>query len=173
VKPRDDEIIAERKSDREAIRKAYMDALGAQRIPAPTTAGDFLRRFERESRVVELQGTLSVARDLVCTWAYMVIASLAGRLKALLPDADPRCEGKPARAAHGVPELPPALRRDPLPDSARRAPPGLPDSRLQPPSGDFPPHVRTHSAPELHLTATRRRDVGPGGVLPPGRWGRY
>jgi len=81
VKPRDDEIIAERKSNREAIRKAYMDALGAQRIPAPTTAGDFLRCFETESRVVELQETLSVARDLVSTWAYMVIASLAWSLK--------------------------------------------------------------------------------------------
>ena len=27
--------------------EVYLDALGAQRIPDPTTAGDFCRRFER------------------------------------------------------------------------------------------------------------------------------
>jgi hypothetical protein len=34
--------------------EAYLDALGAERVPAPTTAGDFARRFER-SDVVGLQ----------------------------------------------------------------------------------------------------------------------
>jgi len=35
-------------NDLELLRnnETYLDALGAQRIPDPTTAGDFLRRFE-------------------------------------------------------------------------------------------------------------------------------
>jgi hypothetical protein len=37
------EDIEQRRED-----EAYMDALGALRIPDPTTAGDFLRRFDRE-----------------------------------------------------------------------------------------------------------------------------
>jgi hypothetical protein len=44
---------------------AYMDALGAERIPDPTTAGDFLRRFETESRVLELQEVFNDVREQV------------------------------------------------------------------------------------------------------------
>ena len=40
--------------DLERLRsdEAYLDALGAQRIPDPTTAGDFCRRFENEQQGV-------------------------------------------------------------------------------------------------------------------------
>ena len=41
--------------------EAYMDALGAQRIPDPTTAGDFSRRFE-QSDVVELMDAVGCVR---------------------------------------------------------------------------------------------------------------
>jgi hypothetical protein len=42
--------------DLELLRQdeSYMDILGAQRIPDPTTEGDFLRRFEREDVIVLL-----------------------------------------------------------------------------------------------------------------------
>jgi hypothetical protein len=51
--------------DLEALRQdaAYMDALGAERIPGPTTAGDFLRRFATESNVLELQETFNDVRE--------------------------------------------------------------------------------------------------------------
>ena len=32
--------------------EAYLDALGARRIPDPTTAGDFCRRFESDQQVM-------------------------------------------------------------------------------------------------------------------------
>lgn len=41
--------------------EAYMDALGAVRIPDPTTAGDFLRRFDR-GRIDDLAEAINVAR---------------------------------------------------------------------------------------------------------------
>jgi hypothetical protein len=41
--------------------EAYLDALGAQRIPDPTTAGDFCRRFERGD-VVALMDAINQAR---------------------------------------------------------------------------------------------------------------
>jgi hypothetical protein len=41
--------------------EVYLDALGAQRIPDPTTAGDFCRRFT-ETDVERLMGTFSEAR---------------------------------------------------------------------------------------------------------------
>ena len=41
--------------------ETYMDALGAQRIPDPTTAGDFLRRFEAKD-VEELMETVNHIR---------------------------------------------------------------------------------------------------------------
>ena len=53
--------------DIERLRQdeAYMDALGAERIPDPTTAGDFLRRFETESNVLALQEVFNDAREKV------------------------------------------------------------------------------------------------------------
>ena len=44
--------------------ESYMNALGAERIPDPTTAGDFLRRFE-ECSITELQEQFNGARTKV------------------------------------------------------------------------------------------------------------
>ena len=44
--------------------EAYMDALGAVRIPDPTTAGDFLRRFDR-GQIDDLSEAINVARTRV------------------------------------------------------------------------------------------------------------
>jgi hypothetical protein len=44
--------------------ETYMNALGATRIPDPTTAGDFLRRFDAPT-VVRLQDTINDARKKV------------------------------------------------------------------------------------------------------------
>jgi hypothetical protein len=50
--------------DIERLRKdeGYLDALGATRIPDPTTAGDFCRRFESADQVDNLMDTLNQAR---------------------------------------------------------------------------------------------------------------
>ena len=50
--------------DLELLRtnEAYLDALGAQRIPDPTTAGDFCRRFESESQILTLMETINEVR---------------------------------------------------------------------------------------------------------------
>lgn len=52
-----------RLEDIERLRRdvAYLDALGADRIPDPTTAGDFLRRFDEQS-IEALQGAINDAR---------------------------------------------------------------------------------------------------------------
>ena len=42
--------------------EAHLDALGASRIPAPTTAGDFCRRFESAEQVNALQETINSVR---------------------------------------------------------------------------------------------------------------
>jgi hypothetical protein len=46
------------------LDEAFMDALGAQRIPDPTTAGDFTRRFKGED-IVTLMECINVARQRV------------------------------------------------------------------------------------------------------------
>jgi hypothetical protein len=50
--------------DLELLRnnEAYLDALGAQRIPDPTTAGDFCRRFESDEQVLKLMETINQVR---------------------------------------------------------------------------------------------------------------
>lgn len=50
--------------DLERLRtdEAYLDALGAQRIPDPTTAGDFCRRFETDAQILLLMETINEAR---------------------------------------------------------------------------------------------------------------
>jgi hypothetical protein len=45
--------------------EAYLDALGAQRIPDPTTAGDFARRFT-QSDVLALMDALNSRRPALC-----------------------------------------------------------------------------------------------------------
>ena len=42
--------------------EAYLDALGATRIPDPTTAGDFARRFETSGQINALQDAIAEAR---------------------------------------------------------------------------------------------------------------
>ena len=44
---------------------AYMDGLGAQRIPDPTTEGDFVRRFENEQTILTLQEIINDVREKV------------------------------------------------------------------------------------------------------------
>ncbi len=51
------EDIERRRND-----EVYLDALGAQRIPAPTTAGDFCRRFERHD-IESLMSTINDVRS--------------------------------------------------------------------------------------------------------------
>lgn len=50
--------------DLERLRndEAYLDALGASRIPDPTTAGDFCRRFESAEQVIGLMETINRVR---------------------------------------------------------------------------------------------------------------
>ena len=52
-----------RLEDLERLRnnEAYLNTLGCDRVPDPTTAGDFLRRFD-EDRVMELMGATNTAR---------------------------------------------------------------------------------------------------------------
>ena len=56
----------ERLEDLELLRQneAYTDLLGAQRIPDPTTAGDFLRRFTESDVVALMDGINRIRRDL-------------------------------------------------------------------------------------------------------------
>ena len=42
--------------------QSYMNALGADRIPDPTTAGDFIRRFGDEAAVLNLMETINAVR---------------------------------------------------------------------------------------------------------------
>ena len=42
--------------------QAYMNALGAERIPDPTTAGDFIRRFADEAAVLNLMEAINLVR---------------------------------------------------------------------------------------------------------------
>ena len=44
---------------------AYLDALGAHRVPDQTTAGDFLRRFESEEHLHDLMEAINVTRQRV------------------------------------------------------------------------------------------------------------
>jgi hypothetical protein len=50
--------------DLERLRtdEAFLDALGAQRIPDPTTAGDFCRRFESEEQILSLMEAINETR---------------------------------------------------------------------------------------------------------------
>jgi Transposase DDE domain group 1 len=47
--------------------EVYLDALGAERIPDPTTAGDFCRRFTSEAQVATLMNAINQARLRVWT----------------------------------------------------------------------------------------------------------
>lgn len=49
--------------------EGYLEALGVDRLPAPSTAGDFLRRFKTEAALVALQEAIHLARRTV--WQRM------------------------------------------------------------------------------------------------------
>ena len=51
------EHIEHRRTD-----EVFLDAIGAQRIPDPTTAGDFCRRFDTEDKIVDLMEAVNQAR---------------------------------------------------------------------------------------------------------------
>jgi hypothetical protein len=51
--------------DRLRNDETYMNALDAERIPDPTTAGDFLRRFNDETWIYALQETINETRAKV------------------------------------------------------------------------------------------------------------
>lgn len=72
-----------RLEDLELLRRneAYTDMLGAQRIPDPTTAGDFLRRFTESSICALMDGVNSIRRKL---WLQL---PLVERRRAII-DAD-------------------------------------------------------------------------------------
>jgi len=53
--------------DMEALRQdsAYLIAMGAERLPDPTTVGDFLRRFTSEESLLQLQEAINTVRQRV------------------------------------------------------------------------------------------------------------
>jgi hypothetical protein len=63
--------------DLELLRndEVYLDALGASRIPDPTTAGDFCRRFTCDQQVVDLMETINGVRTSV--WRRQPLESRA------------------------------------------------------------------------------------------------
>ena len=69
--------------DLELLRQdeSHMDILGAQRIPDPTTGGDFLRRFERND-VIVLMDAINLIRQMI--WKKLPVGL---RQKAVI-DAD-------------------------------------------------------------------------------------
>jgi hypothetical protein len=75
-----------RLEDIEPLRQdpAYLNAVGAELIPDPTTAGDFCRRFDREEQVATLMEGINAVRPQL--WA--------GRARELLgPVADIDVDG--------------------------------------------------------------------------------
>ena len=75
--------------------EVYLDALGAERVPDPTTAGDFCRRF-READVLDLMAAFNVARRRV--WADQPPEFFA---EAII-DADGTLVGTDAECKEGV-----------------------------------------------------------------------
>jgi hypothetical protein len=76
--------------------EVYLDALGAQRIPDPTTAGDFCRRFGSEADVLALMNAINESRLRV--WAQQPEAF---RDQAIL-DADGTIVETDAECKQGV-----------------------------------------------------------------------
>jgi hypothetical protein len=76
--------------------EVYLDALGAERIPDPTTAGDFCRRFSSEADVLDLMNAINESRLRV--WAQQPDAF---RDRAIL-DADGTIVATDAECKQGV-----------------------------------------------------------------------
>jgi len=47
------------------LDEGYLEALGVERLPAPSTAGDFLRRFKTEAALIDFQEAINQARQAV------------------------------------------------------------------------------------------------------------
>jgi hypothetical protein len=84
-------------TDLELLRndEIYLNALGAQRIPDPTTAGDFLRRFEQED-IATLMQVINVKRLLI--WKQQPASFFA---QAII-DADGTLAGTQAACKAGM-----------------------------------------------------------------------
>ena len=75
--------------------EAFMDAIGAQRIPDPTTAGDFTRRFERKDNVL-LMDCINNARRRV--W----LKAPRGLMEEALIDVDGTLAGTLGECKEGM-----------------------------------------------------------------------
>lgn len=87
--------------DLERLRndEAYLDALGASRIPDPTTAGDFCRRFESPRQVVTLMEAINRVRQKVWKQHAQTEASFLDRA---IIDADGTIAPTDACCKHGI-----------------------------------------------------------------------
>jgi hypothetical protein len=75
--------------------EVFMDAIGAQRIPDPTTAGDFTRRFESKHNVL-LMDSINAARERVWSKAPH------GQMKEAIIDADGTLAGTLGECKQGM-----------------------------------------------------------------------
>lgn len=76
-----------------------LDALRAQRIPDPTTAGDFRRRFTSEADVLTLMGALNGSRLRV--WAQQSDVFLDGAIldaDGTIVETDAQCKEECSRS---------------------------------------------------------------------------
>ena len=48
--------------------EAFLDGLGAQRIPDPTTSGDFTRRFDQEAVVDLMEAINTLLSKIIVSW---------------------------------------------------------------------------------------------------------
>jgi hypothetical protein len=85
-------------ADLERLRndEAYLDALGAGRIPDPTTAGDFCRRFESAEQVLALMEAINCSR--VRVWSKQD----AGFFQQAVIDADGTIAPTDAQCKQGM-----------------------------------------------------------------------
>jgi hypothetical protein len=75
--------------------EVFMDAIGAQRIPDPTTAGDFTRRFESKHNVL-LMDSINAARERVWSKAPH------GQMQEAIIDADGTLAGTLGECKQGM-----------------------------------------------------------------------
>jgi hypothetical protein len=85
--------------DLERLRndEGYLDALGTQRIPDPTTAGDFCRRFQSAGQVIGLMEAINSVRAGVRDER---IGYLVGTPKHLLKEMEKDLLDKPWEQVH-------------------------------------------------------------------------
>ena len=151
--------------------EVYLDALGAQRIPDPTTAGDFCRRFASEADVLTLMDAINESRLRV--WAQQPDAFLD---EAIL-DADSTIVETDAECKEGVDitydgrwgyhpllDLAGQYGRTPVPAQSQRQSPVAGAGRRVPGQGDRAVHPgRLPQDPAAGRHADRR-ERGPGSL---------